>query len=263
MIEITIEATRRAIREQYFPIGPASDIFVNLNLLPDYESIKVGGPIKITFKVKEDIEEKKKKEEKEEQFSLQGHVSWKRPRDIKLPGRVMPAGIGVKLDQQSYDLVEDRIIKEQSELSDISFLMVGGNYIRVRHDIAKILRQKEEASSAGEKSKKKPEKRSVPRLALSMPVEVFINDQVSSLKMRDISLTGMAIETNEPLAIGDDIVIILEDRSVHKQFILKARVVRHIPHPDDSRRIIGVGVVFLFENAAQKRELMKFIVRHS
>ncbi len=263
MITVQIEATRRAIREQYFPIGPAHDIFVNLAFLPDYDTIKIGGPIEIVFLVHEETKEPKKEtQEAEEKFSLRGTVSWKRPREIKLPGKVMPAGIGVKLDQKSYDLVEERIIKEQSELSDLSLLMVGGNYIRVRHDIAEILRKKEVAAG-GAKQKKAAEKRSQPRLALSVPVEVFINDQVSNLKMRDISLGGMSLETAEPLKIGEDIVIILEDRSVRKQFILKARVVRHIPHPDDSRKIIGVGVVFLFEGEAQQKELMKFIVRHS
>ncbi len=263
MITVQIEATRRAIREQYFPIGPAHDIFVNLTLLPDYDAIKVGGPIELVFLVYDETKERKKEAEgSEEKFSLRGVVSWKRPREIKLPGKVMPAGIGIKLDQKSYDLVEERIIKEQSELSDLSLLMVGGNYIRVRHDIAEILRKKE--STAGStKQKKAAEKRSQPRLALSVPVEVFINDQVSNLKMRDISLGGMSLETTEPLKIGEDIVIILEDRSVRKQFILKARVVRHIPHPNDSRKIVGVGVVFLFEGEAQQKELMKFIVRHS
>ncbi len=263
MITVQIKATRRAIREQYFPIGPVHDIFLDLPLLPDYDSIKVGGSVEIVFLVCEDAEcRSKEKDAQEERFSLHGTVSWKRPREIKLPGRVMPAGIGVKLDQKSYDLVEDRIIKEQSELSDLSLLMIGGNYIRVRHDIAEILRKKE-TPAGGTKQKKPTEKRSQPRLALSIPVEVFVNDQVANLKMRDISLGGMSLETNEPLKVGEDIVIILEDKSVRKQFILKARVVRHILHPDDSRKIIGVGVVFLFEGDAQQKELMKFIVRHS
>jgi len=133
----------------------------------------------------------------------------------------------------------------------------------VRHDIAEILRKKDAAAGNGKQQKKAAEKRGQPRLALSVPVEVFVNDQVANLKMRDISLGGMSLETDEPLKVDEDVVIILEDRAMRKQFILKARVVRHIPHPDDSRRIIGVGVVFLFESDTQKKELMKFIVRHS
>ncbi|HOW51317.1 MAG TPA: PilZ domain-containing protein [bacterium] len=255
MINITIETTKRAIREKYFPIGPASDIFFDLTLLPEYESIKVGGAIEIKFVVTDEGKE----------LIIHGNVSWKRPREIKLPGRVMPAGIGVKLDEKSYDLIEDRILKEESELSDLSMMMVGGNYIRVRHDIAQVLRNRTDTKDGAKKTKEKKgeEKRVQPRLGISVPVEVFINDQVANFKTRDISLSGMSFETTEPLKEGEEIVIILEDRTIRKQFILKAKVIRHIPHPDDSRRMIGVGVVFLFDSDTQQKDLMNFIVRHS
>ena len=266
MITITIQTTKRAIREKYFPIGPASDIFFDLALLPEYESIKVGGAIEITFVVTDEPEEKskKKKDPAPKEVVIRGNVSWKRPREIKLPGRVMPAGIGVKLDEKSYDLIEDRIIKEESELSDLSMMMVGGNYIRVRHDIAQVLRNRAESKEGTKKSREtKEDKRVQPRIGISVPVEVFINDQVANFKTRDISLSGMSFETTEPLKEGEEIVIILEDRTVRKQFILKAKVIRHIPHPDDSRRMIGVGVVFIFDSDLQQKELMNFIVRHS
>jgi len=256
VINITIETTKRSIREKYFPIGPASDIFFDLALLPEYESIKVGGPIEIKFAVTDEGKE----------VVIRGNVSWKRPREIKLPGRVMPAGIGVKLDEKSYDLIEDRILKEESELSDLSMMMVGGNYIRVRHDIAQVLKSRAESKEAApkrSKEKKGEEKRRQPRIGISVPVEVFINDQVANFKTRDISLCGMSFETDEPLKLGEEIVVILEDRSQHKQFILKAKVVRHIPHPDDSRRMVGVGLVFMFDSDTQQKDLMNFIVRHS
>ncbi len=267
MITITIETTKRAIREKYFPIGPASDIFFDLSLLPEYETIKVGGAIEITFVVTDEPEEKSKKNKDgaPKEVVIRGNVSWKRPREIKLPGRVMPAGIGVKLDEKSYDLIEDRIIKEESELSDLSMMMVGGNYIRVRHDIAQVLKNRATAADGTKKTKEKKgeDKRVQPRLGITVPVEVFINDQVANFKTRDISLSGMSFETTEPLKEGEEIVIILEDRTIRKQFILKAKVIRHIPHPDDSRRMIGVGVVFLFDSDTQQKELMNFIIRHS
>ncbi len=266
MINITIETTKRAIREKYFPIGPASDIFFNLELLPEYETIKVGGPIEITFLATDEKDGREEEKKEMKAIVIRGNVSWKRPREIKLPGRVMPAGIGVKLDEKSYDLIEDHIIKEESELSDLSMMMVGGNYIRVRHDIAQVLKNRTEAQGGSKKGKDKKrgeEKRVQPRLGISVPVEVFINDQVANFKTRDISLSGMSFETTEPLKEGEEIVVILEDRTVRKQFILKAKVIRHIPHPDDSRRMIGVGVVFLFDSDTQQKELMNFIVRHS
>jgi Tfp pilus assembly protein PilZ len=255
VITITIETTKRAIREKFFPIGPASDIFVDLSYLPEYETIKVGGAVEIRFFVSD---------EENAEVVIRGKVSWKRPREIKLPGRVMPAGIGLKLDEKSYDLIEERIIKEESELSDLSMMMIGGNYIRVRHDIAQVLKKRAAAEDKKpSKSKGGAEKRKQPRLGVSVPVEVFINDQVANFKTRDISLCGISIETAEPLSLGEEIVIILEDRTVRKQFILKAKVVRHIPHPDDSRRLVGVGLVFMFDSDTQQKELMNFIVRHS
>jgi Tfp pilus assembly protein PilZ len=259
VINITIETTKRAIREKYFPIGPASDIFLDLSLLPGYESIKVGGSIEIKFLVTDEG----KSEGKE--VAIRGNVSWKRPREIKLPGRVMGAGIGMKLDAKSYDLIEDRILKEESELSDLSMMMVGGNYIRVRHDIAQVLKERAESrkETTPTREKKGADKRQQPRIGISVPAEVFVNDQVANFKTRDISMCGMSFETSEPMKEGEEIVVILEDRSLRKQFILKAKVVRHIPHPDDSRRIIGVGVVFLFEGDKQQKELMSFIIRYS
>ncbi|HNT28973.1 MAG TPA: PilZ domain-containing protein [bacterium] len=253
MIKLSIETTKRSIREQYFPIGPASDIFVNLALLPNYETIKVGGAVEIRFVVTDEKSE----------VLIRGQVSWKRPREIQLPGRVMPAGIGVKLDEKSYDLIEERILKEESELSDLSMMMVGGNYIRVRHDIAQVLKARDANRPTLPPDKKGGDQRRQPRVGISVPIEVFINEQVANFKTRDISMCGMSFETAEPLKEGEEVVIILEDRTVHKQFILKARVARHIPHPDDARRIIGVGVLFLFESDKQQKELMNFIIRNS
>jgi len=71
---------------------------------------------------------------------------------------------------------------------------------------------------------------------------------------------GVALDVIEPCGFP------LTDASMKRAALDygdKARVARHIPHPDDARRIIGVGVLFLFESDKQQKELMNFIIRNS
>jgi len=51
--------------------------------------------------------------------------------------------------------------------------------------------------------------------------------------------------------------------TAHKQFMLKAVILRNIPGKTESKKVVAAGIKFIFENEGQKRDLMKFIVRKS
>jgi len=187
-------------------------------------------------------------------ITLFGIVGWKRLRDIKMPGKIIPAGIGIFLDDECTALLKS-IEQKTALLSDIEEPMIAGNYIKIRKDIAQKYRKTREFNINSF-----AEKREQPRLSITIAVEVFANNKVNKFITKNISLDGMFIETEENIDIGEELAIVFEDAD--KQYFIKALAVRKEFSQDKSKQN-GVGVKFIFENPAQKRELMHFIIRKS
>lgn len=243
--------TVEEMREKYFLGADFKEVFIPLTSFESHNHISVGTRLELMVMVSSGSNIK---------IELSGHVSWKRTRDIKMPGKVVPAGIGIKLDDSSVAAVEAAFNDEKSFLSDMDDdSMIGGNYIKIRNDIADKYNKKSERKH----EEKGAEKREQPRITINMPVEVFANNQVSNRKTRDISLYGMCIESDEKIKIGEEMVIIFEDDVARKQFMVKAVVVRHVFSREKKDKILGVAVKFKFENMHQKRELMNFIITKS
>jgi len=57
--------------------------------------------------------------------------------------------------------------------------------------------------------------------------------------------------------------VVFEDKSIRKQFLVKAVILRNVPEKDDSASSYAVGFKFIFEVDRQKKELMKFIIKRA
>jgi c-di-GMP-binding flagellar brake protein YcgR len=100
-------------------------------------------------------------------------------------------------------------------------------------------------------------------MTLKIEVELFINGLTKKFTTSDISLLGMKLISEEKLPVGEEVLVLFEDLSAHKQFMLKAVVLRNIPNRKEPEKTAAVGLKFIFENETQKKELMKFIARKS
>jgi Tfp pilus assembly protein PilZ len=193
----------------------------------------------------------------ERTLDLAGEVRWKRLKEINLPGRRIKAGIGVEFDETSVELLKLHFKELFTELSDISDNMTGGNYIRVRADIA------EKYNIDRKKVVDWSEKRASPRITITIPVEIFIQNMTKRYSTVDISLHGMCLSTDEKFPVGEEVLVVFEDKALHRQFLIKAVTLRNVPDKEDSAGEYAVGLKFIFEDDRQKKELMKFIIKRS
>lgn len=190
---------------------------------------------------------------------LRGTISWVRNKPIKLPGKFIPAGVSIALDKESKDYISDSVVSADSFLQSVNDEeMVGGNYIRVRKDIAEKYHGKRDDS----KKTHTREQRKMPRIQIKIAVNLLIKDDLHNLVSRDISLGGMSVETTELFDIGEEVLMIFEDKDMmENEFVIKGHIVRHIRSEDNTAR--GVGLKFDFESIQQRKKLMSFIVRKS
>ena len=224
-----------------------NEVSIPINYLDNLEDISTGAHIELEVIV----------EKSNRTLELAGEVKWKRTKSINIPGKRIPAGVGIKFDDVSMEVLKLHFKELSKELSAIGGEMVGGNYIRVRSDIAEkynMIKQKHSDFS---------EKRAQPRISLNIEVELFINGITRKFTTSDISLLGMKLLSEEKLPVGEEVLVLFEDLSARKQFMLKAMILRNIPEKEDPARNYAAGIKFIFENENQKKELMKFIVRKS
>ena len=234
-------------KEAFISGSNNTEITVPLRMIDDINDVSAGDLVEINIEIVNISRT----------LDISGEVKWKRVKDINLPGKKIPGGIGVQLDEVSINLIKHHFSEIFSELSDLNEDMVGGNYIRVRSDIAQkynIERKKESDYS---------EKRAQPRLNVSIPVEIYVNKETKKFETRDISLLGLCLKTEEKLPVGDEVLVIFKDEELNKQFLLKAVVLRNIPDKNNPSVNYGAGLKFIFEDERQKKELMRFILKRS
>lgn len=184
-------------------------------------------------------------------IELEGEIKWKRPNPITLPNKKLPAGLGIKLNNKSIQELKPFFPDMTYDLEDMNEQRVGGNYIKIRRDFSKKKK----------KSSREDENRTHPRISVSASGEVFFDDESTEMKVIDISLAGMGFYINEPIPVGEEILVIFEDEQYHKKFFIRSKVVRHLKI---KKGTIGIAVKFIFsEDKTQKKALMNYIVRHS
>ncbi|HDT11856.1 MAG TPA: PilZ domain-containing protein [bacterium] len=223
-----------------------TEIMVPLRMVGDIYDISTGDNVEINVTIMNI----------ERSLDLSGEVKWKRMKEINLPGKRISAGIGVEFDEASIELIKYHFSELFQELSDIGEGMTGGNYIRVRGDIAKKYNIEKKKSDYSEK-------RAQPRISVEIPVEIYINNQTKKFVTRDISLLGICLNSDERFPVGEELLVIFSDKELNKQFLIKAVVLRNIPDRDDPGLNYGVGIKFIFEDDKQKKELMRFILKRS
>jgi len=244
MIKINFNATtREAFSDKYLNYNNPGELVLPINLFSSPDEISAGEKIQISIEI----------ESSKETIELSGTTSWKRPKPIKTPMRHIPAGVGIRLDDESEKIVVSSFI-ESNDFNDIDDAMVGGNYIKIKKDLLKDKKPITVETLKGE------EKRDHPRSKLTIPIEVFANENVLNMKTKDLSFTGMLIETNEYIEINSEIVIVLLDETTKKQIILKALAVRAIQTMDTN---FEVGVKIVFESPQQQKDFVNFILKYS
>lgn len=247
MTKISIAVkTLEDFRETFISNAKKDEISVPLKLVGAAAEISTGDSIEVSLSIKN----------VERTLDLAGVIKWKRMKDINIPGRHIPAGIGIEFDEVSMELLKLHFNQLKEELSNIDDDMAGGNYIKIRPDLAekyKIDIRKSDYS----------EKRAQPRISITIPIEIFIRNMTKKYKTLDISLLGMCIATDETLPVGDEVLIIFSDAVFGKQFLIKAVILRNIPDKADRKKNVSVGLKFLFEDDKQKKELMKFIIKRA
>lgn len=245
MTKIAINVkTLENFRETFISNTKNNEVSVPLKMVGSAAEISTGDAVELVLTV----------QDAQSTLDLSGIVKWKRMKDINVPGRHIPAGIGIEFDEVSMELLKHHFKEMSDELSNIDEDMAGGNYIKVRSDIAekyKIDFKKNDFS----------EKRAQPRISVTIPVEIFIRNITKKFKTLDISLLGMCVATDEVLPIGEEILIIFSESEFGKQFLLKGVILRNIPDKVDKKKNVSVGIKFLFEDERQKKELMKFIIK--
>ncbi len=188
---------------------------------------------------------------------IRGTISWVRSRSIKLPGKVMPAGVGITLTDESRQRLNSLTSHGEDYFEDLEEeTMIGGNYIKIRKDIMERYHKKKKHTDTTA-----TEKRLLPRLRIEVTVDLFVDDNLYHSVSRDISLGGMSIACDEPFDFGSDVLVVFKDEVMKKEFVIKAHVVRHITGKDGSIR--GIAVRFEFENIHQRQTLMAFLARQS
>ena len=185
-------------------------------------------------------------------FELKGEIIWKRLNQINIPGKKLPSGIGIKLDEISMEHIK-QYFPQELDFEDDEDEMFGGNYIKIRKNYIK--------KEIFEKQTQLPdiEQRKQPRIRLSIPLKLFIKDELFHNKSFDMSIEGMAIESKIMPKIGSELLIIFEDENTSKTFLLKSKIVRHLKYDKFS----GIAVKFIFDNKNQQKDLMRFIAKNS
>ncbi len=233
------------IAEVYAENAEFSSIILPLSILSDPAAISTGDRIEVSIIIT-DIATT---------INVLGTVKWKRHKDIRMPMKTIPAGIGLLLDEKSVGILQSAENKT-SDLSDIGEPMIAGNYIKIRKDLADKYNKKSGRISS------EMEKRTQPRISITIPVEVFANNKIARLNTKNISLEGMCIETTEKMELNEELAIVFEDAETDRQFFIKAVVVRfEIDRQTGIQN--GIGLKFFFENQVQQKDLMRFIIRRS
>jgi len=186
-----------------------------------------------------------------ETIMLDGEVLWIRLKAIKTPFKTMKAGVGVALNSKSKIVLENKIL-ESSQLEDVVAPMVAGNYIKINRSVLKNPKTKVEFLQPNDK-------RNQPRTLMELPVDVFSNNELLSLRSKDVSVQGMLVETSHHFDVGSEILIIIQSPDT-KEIVLKANVKRIL---EQDEKIVGVGVEFTFENKVQQKEFMNLIFKSS
>jgi len=245
MIKIQIKVENLEVFKETF-LKKGSDVSIPIDYLENLDDISTGAHVEVEVVVKKS----------HRNLELAGEVKWKRTKSINIPGKKIPAGVGIKFDDVSMEVLKLHFKELSQELSVVGE-MVGGNYIRVRSDIA------EKYNMIKQKHSDYSEKRAQPRISLNLEIELFINGVTQKFTTSDISLLGMRLISEEKLPVGEEVLVLFEDLSVRKQFMLKAVILRNIPNRKEPEKNGAAGLKFIFENETQKKELMKFIVRKS
>jgi len=246
MIKIQIKVENLEVFKETF-LKSGNDVSIPIGYLENLDDISAGAHVGVEVVVKKS----------NSNLELAGEVKWKRTKSINIPGKKIPAGVGIKFDDVSMEVLKLHFKELTQELSVVGGEMVGGNYIRVRSDIA------EKYNMIKQKYSDYSEKRAQPRISLNLEIELFINGVTKKFTTSDISLLGMKLISEENLPVGEEILVLFEDLTAHKQFMLKAVILRNIPNRKEPGKNGATGLKFIFENETQKKELMKFIVRKS
>lgn len=246
MIKIQIKVENLAVFKDTF-LKSGNDVAIPIGYLENLDGISTGSQVEVEVVVKRS----------DRNLGLAGEVKWKRTKSINIPGKKIPAGVGIKFDDVSMEILKLHFKELSQELSVIGGEMVGGNYIRVRSDIA------EKYNMIKQKHSDYSEKRAQPRMPLNIEVELFINNVTKKFTTSDISLLGMKLLSEEKLPVGEEVLVIFEAIEVRGQFMLKAVILRNISDRKDPGKNEAAALKFIFENETQKKELMKFIVRKS
>ncbi len=248
MNKITIVVrTLEDFKETFIKNDEGKEITLPLKYIESPSEVSVGDTVEMTLQIRN----------VQRTLDLAGEVRWKRLKDINLPGRRISAGLGIEFDEVSIELLKLHFKELFKELSNIDENMIGGNYIKVRTDIA------EKYNIESRKASDFSEKRANPRITIMIPIEIFIKNQTKKLNTVDISLNGMCVTTTEKFPVGEEVLVVFEDKSIRKQFLVKAVILRNVPEKDDSASSYAVGFKFIFEDDRQKKELMKFIIKRA
>ncbi|MGI6394919.1 MAG: PilZ domain-containing protein [bacterium] len=242
---IIVSKTLEDFRETFIKDNNVREILLPLKYVDDPDSIAVGESVEIIAQI----------QNVQHPLELTGEVKWKRLKDITLPGKKIRAGFGIEVDEVSVELLKLHIQEAFRELSSLDDEMVGGNYIKVRTDI--VAKYNIESKKASDFS----EKRAYPRITITIPVEIFIQNKTKKFNTTDISFSGMCIATSEKLPVGEEVLVVFEDKIIKKQFLVKAIILRNMPENVDDAPRYSVGLKFIFEDDRQKKELMKFIIK--
>ncbi|MFO7735866.1 MAG: PilZ domain-containing protein [bacterium] len=217
------------------------DIIIPRETIEDFEEFTAGSQISFVLNI----------EKNNLKIELNGDIQWKRPSPITLPHKKLPAGLGIKLNDKSIQELKPFFPDMTYDLEDMNEQRVGGNYIKIRRDFSKKKK----------KSSREDENRTHPRIPVAAFGEVFFDDESTDMKVIDISLAGMGFYINEPVPVGEEILVIFEDEQYHKKFFIRSKVVRHLKI---KKKTIGIAVRFLFsEDNTQKKALVNYIARHS
>lgn len=185
-----------------------------------------------------------------EKITLNGIVAWKRSHAIRMPMKILPAGMGVKIDDRSERLLHT------DDLAEVGEDLIAGNYIKIRKDILK----KSEAVTVVTQITGTKEKRVNRRVNVTINLEVLADEKVFEMTSRNMSLEGMLLETYESIPESTILVIVFQDHTLSRQIFVKAEVIRCAKEAPIK---YAVGVKFLFESDSLKADFTNFIMKYT
>ncbi len=248
MRKITVKAkTLNDFKETFISNAENTEITVPLRMIDNINDISAGDPVEIHVVI----------ENGQRSLDLVGEVKWKRMKNINLPGKRILGGIGVEFDEVSMELIKRHFAELFRELSELNEDMAGGNYIKVRTDIAQKYNIKQKKSSGYS------EKRAQPRMSVAIQVELYVGGKTRKFETKDISLLGLCLKSEEKLPAGEEVLVIFSDQELKRQFIIKAVILRNIPDRENPEINFGAGLKFIFEDDRQKKDLMRYILKRS